>query len=217
MLRRSRGYVPRADRGRDARSPRPVLACGAQLKNTFCLGRRRRARGSARTSAISRTSRRFDVVRGRRSRGMEQFLDVTPEVDRARPASRLPVDALCAGSGRRASRSRVQHHHAHVASAMAEHGLDGPGDRHRLRRHRLRHRRHGVGRRDAGRRLRRRSSAAGDVPAAAARRRRRAPSASRGASRWRSLDDAFEGDAPLDALRAVRRRAARATSTSSGA
>src|SRR5215467_6439460 len=36
LLRRSRGYAPEP-LGLAARLPRPVLACGAELKNTFCL------------------------------------------------------------------------------------------------------------------------------------------------------------------------------------
>ena len=38
VLRRARGYVPRPIAVR-RRFDRPVLACGAQLKNTFCIGR----------------------------------------------------------------------------------------------------------------------------------------------------------------------------------
>jgi len=55
VVRRSRGYVPRGIAAGE-RFQEPVLACGALLKNTFCLG----VDGTAylaRTSAISRTSR----------------------------------------------------------------------------------------------------------------------------------------------------------------
>ena len=42
VLRRARGYVPRPIEVTQA-FERPVLACGAQLKNTFCIGRGREA------------------------------------------------------------------------------------------------------------------------------------------------------------------------------
>ena len=86
---------------------------------------------------------------------------------------------------------------------MAEHGIDGSGDRHRVRRHRLRHRRHDLGRRGAGRDGCARSSAwrrSGRCRSSAA----TAPSASRGGWRWRCVLDAFGGEVPLDAPAALR-------------
>ena len=41
VMRRARGYVPRAGRISPRPCARPVLGCGALLKNTFCLARRR--------------------------------------------------------------------------------------------------------------------------------------------------------------------------------
>ena len=75
----------------------------------------------------------------------------------------------------------VQHHHAHAAACLAEHGEHGAGARARLRRHRLRHRRDALGRRAAPLRPRlvraaSRTSSPSRCPAA------RPRSASRGAS-----------------------------------
>ena len=56
LIRRSRGYVPGAIALPLAAEP-AILGCGAELKSTFCLAKGS-GRGSATTSATSRTSRR---------------------------------------------------------------------------------------------------------------------------------------------------------------
>ena len=121
LLRRSRGYVPRAIALPRA-VERPVLAVGALLKNTFCIAAGDSAYLGPHIGDLENLAA-LDFFEAAVAR-METILGVHPEViahdlhpgyastqfARARPALR------CVG---------VQHHHAHIASAMAEHGLTG--------------------------------------------------------------------------------------------
>jgi hydrogenase maturation protein HypF len=122
LLRRSRGYVPRAVALRRAVA-RPVLGCGALLKNTFCLARGTEAVLGPHIGDLENLET-FKAYRESIAR-MEQFLDVRPEV----LAHDLHPDYLSThyALGRRDVQTvAVQHHHAHVAAVMAEHGIDGP-------------------------------------------------------------------------------------------
>ncbi|HLA79775.1 MAG TPA: carbamoyltransferase HypF [Vicinamibacteria bacterium] len=122
VFRRARGYVPHP---LAVARPfaRPVLATGAHLKSTFCFGVGDTAHlgphiGDLETEAACRG---FDQAVAK----MERFLGVRPEViaHDLHPGYYSTAYAL----GRpEAVKIGVQHHHAHVASAMAEHGLQGP-------------------------------------------------------------------------------------------
>lgn len=122
VLRRARGYVPRSVTVREA-FVEPVLACGAHLKNTFCLGVGRAATCGPHVGDLENLET-FWLYEESIAR-MERFLGVSPRVI----AHDLHPDYLSTAYalGRAgALRIPVQHHHAHVASAMAEHGLAGP-------------------------------------------------------------------------------------------
>ena len=84
---------------------RPVLACGAELKSTFCLARAG-ARGSATTSATCATPRRCASFREGIAH-FERLFDVAPRGRRPRPAPGVPVDGLRAGARRRRARRRA--------------------------------------------------------------------------------------------------------------
>ena len=122
VLRRSRGYVPEPLAVR-AGFRRPVLACGAELKNTFCLGSGGRAFISQHIGDLEN----YETLRSF-SEGIEHFkrlFDITPEL----VAHDLHPDYLstryAAGlSG--VELAGVQHHHAHIASCLADNGADGP-------------------------------------------------------------------------------------------
>jgi hydrogenase maturation protein HypF len=122
VLRRARGYVPRALSV--ARTfARPVLACGAHLKNTFCLASGEQAWLGPHIGDLEtlESCRSFEESVER----LERFLGIAPRVI----AHDLHPDyfSTCYARARpEAIKVGVQHHHAHVASAMAEHGLAGP-------------------------------------------------------------------------------------------
>ena len=122
VLRRSRGYVPRGIPAPGLFAD-PVLACGALLKNTFCLGVEGTAFLGPHIGDLENleTFEAYEHAIGR----MERFLGTRPAVI----AHDLHPDYLStryALARPDATKIGVQHHHAHVCAAMAEHGIGGP-------------------------------------------------------------------------------------------
>jgi len=127
MVRRSRGYVPVALR-LPIPARRPLLACGAELKSTFCLARGERAWVSHHIGDL----KNWETLSSFRD-GVAHFarlFAVSPEV----VAHDLHPDYL---STREATDHfvsviedpitfAIQHHHAHLAAVLAEHGEIGP-------------------------------------------------------------------------------------------
>ncbi len=122
VLRRSRGYAPEplAVRGRFRR---PVLACGAELKNTFCLGREQHAFLSHHIGDLEN----YETLRSF-TEGIEHFqrlFDVTPELI-AHDLHPEYLSTKYALDHPDAEPVGVQHHHAHIASCLADNDEDGP-------------------------------------------------------------------------------------------
>lgn len=121
ILRRSRGYAPLP-----ITLPvpvRPTLAVGGDLKNAFGLADGRRAWLSAHIGDMDDLATQYAFERAERQ--LESITRVEPlalAADR-HPGYRSGQWAERHAAGR--PLVRVQHHHAHVAAAMAEHGLDG--------------------------------------------------------------------------------------------
>jgi hydrogenase maturation protein HypF len=121
-LRRSRGAVPSL-LALPVPAGRHVLACGAELKSTFCLARGRRAWVSHHVGDLKTAETLVSFQQG--VRHFERLFAVTPEV----VAHDLHPDYLSTTYGvARAGVEHVavQHHHAHLAACLAEHGEQGP-------------------------------------------------------------------------------------------
>ncbi|MFI7108113.1 carbamoyltransferase HypF [Nonomuraea sp. NPDC050227] len=121
-VRRSRGYVPAPVTLRRPPS-RHVLACGGELKNTFCLVKGRHAVLSQHIGDLEgyETLRSYAEGIGQLSRlfGVRPRLvahDLHPEYLSTKYASGLDGVELVG----------VQHHHAHIASCLADNGEEGP-------------------------------------------------------------------------------------------
>jgi hydrogenase maturation protein HypF len=120
VLRRSRGYVPHAiDLGR---SVSELVAFGGELKNTFCLTKGRHAILSQHIGDLQNfeTEEFFQETLAR----MKGLFRVEPRAvaHDLHPGYRSTRMALASGIERRFA---VQHHHAHIASCMAENHLGG--------------------------------------------------------------------------------------------
>ena len=121
VLRRSRGYVPRALPA--PRSfERPILACGGHLKNAFCLAAGDFLYPGPHIGDLEslETLEAFEEAVTR----LERFVGIRPEI----VAHDLHPDYASTAYARERGAAElvgVQHHHAHVASAIAEHRLQG--------------------------------------------------------------------------------------------
>jgi len=120
FLRRSRGYVPVPVFLRQALPP--VLACGAELKNTICIAKGDQAFISQHIGDLENLAT-YEFFQ-KTVAHMQRILEVRPEII----ACDMHPDYL---STRWAEEQadipnvKVQHHHAHIVSCMAEHKLDG--------------------------------------------------------------------------------------------
>lgn len=120
-LRRARGYTPEPVRA--PFEPPPLVAVGPELKNTVCVSRGADLFLSHHIGDLKNaaTQRSFEQAID----SLERLLEVEPELVAydmhpgylstawAREQSELPTVA-------------VQHHHAHMAACMCEHGLTEP-------------------------------------------------------------------------------------------
>ena len=124
IIRRSRGYVPRPV---DLRwNAEGILALGAEQKNSFCMGKGNQAilsqyigdiKNKPTYDFLKEAIDRFSILF--RFKPLYLSCDLHPDYLSTQYAEllrqKLDIPLF-----------RVQHHHAHIASCMAEHGLDEP-------------------------------------------------------------------------------------------
>ncbi len=121
-FRRSRGCAPEPI-ALALKFPVPLLACGGHLKNTFCLGKEQQAFVSQHIGNLEN----LETLTSFRE-GIEHFqrlFDIAPEavaydLHPEYLATKYALDSAIP------EKIGVQHHHAHIASVLAEHGLSGP-------------------------------------------------------------------------------------------
>ena len=124
FARRSRGYVPQPVTV--PRLERHLLACGAEQKASFCAAKGEHAFLSQHIGDLKNleTLEHYE----KQIRHFERLFDIHPEM----LVCDLHPDYLSTRYAQeRAERERiplrqVQHHHAHMASCMADNGLSGP-------------------------------------------------------------------------------------------
>ncbi|WP_406699267.1 carbamoyltransferase HypF [Singulisphaera sp. Ch08] len=122
-LRRSRGHAPQP-LNLPVACRRPTLALGGQLKATFALGRGRYAVLSHHLGDLDHYEAYRAYVEA--IAHYERLFAFEPELIAHDLHPDYASTRYAAERGRSVPLLAVQHHHAHVASCMAEHGLDEP-------------------------------------------------------------------------------------------
>lgn len=124
-LRRSRGYAPQS-LTLPQPCPCPLLAVGGQLKNVFALGQGDRAVLSHHLGDLDHLAASQAFVRDIAL--YEQLFQIQPQclVHDLHPDYASTRYALERAEREGLKLLAVQHHHAHLAGCLAEHGLEGP-------------------------------------------------------------------------------------------
>ncbi len=120
IIRRSRGYVPNPVHV--AFNADGIFATGAELVNTFCIGKDHQAILSQYIGDLKNyETYEFFIQTAER---FKKLFRVTPSL----VACDMHPDYLSTGYAENTGLPiiQIQHHHAHIASCMAEHGLDEP-------------------------------------------------------------------------------------------
>lgn len=120
LVRRGRGFVPVPIRL--ARAGPPVLALGAYLKNAVCVTRGREAFLSQHIGDLDDAATLAFLAET--VRHLTGILDVAPVAVAHDLHPDSPSTRLAEGLG--LPTIPVQHHHAHLAAVLAEHGVEGP-------------------------------------------------------------------------------------------
>ena len=122
FFRRSRGFAPEPITLAFA-CPAPILACGGHLKNTYCVGKEKQAFLSHHIGDLENMETLQSFREG--IPHFEGLFGIAPEVIAydLHPeylATKYALDSDIA------QKIAIQHHHAHIASVLAEHGLTEP-------------------------------------------------------------------------------------------
>jgi len=120
LLRRARGYVPLAI-SLTHEAAEPILACGGELKNAFALVRGREVFLSQHLGDLE-DERSYRAWTGAIAH-LQRLLELTPRLvaHDLHPGYRSTVYARDLEGVRHVP---VQHHHAHIASCLADNGID---------------------------------------------------------------------------------------------
>ncbi len=122
VLRRARGYAP-LPLGLPVATPRPLVAVGPHLKNTLTLAAGDRAYVSQHIGDLEdlESLEHFRAVLAR----FRRLFRIEPRVA-VRDAHPGYLATRIAGDLGLERTIVVQHHHAHIAAVLAEHGVQGP-------------------------------------------------------------------------------------------